>query len=192
MISPFRWPPRSPSAGLACFAGGCCYGTVTSLPWGVDFGDGADRHPSQLYESAFHLRAAVVLYQFQRRDILPGRLIRVYFVAYCLYRFLTEFIRPEPGLWLGLTGYQWAALALLPVLCRVALSDVLSGRGGRRRARRHPARRPRFPGANLLKETWTLCPECLRSVAGTDLPCEDGRVYLRTRVSRTWQRAWPW
>ena len=82
---------------LACFSGGCCYGTVTSLPWGVDFGDGQPRHPSQLYESAFHLCAALVLYQFQRRGMLQGRLMRAYFIAYCLYRFLTEFIRPSRG-----------------------------------------------------------------------------------------------
>src|SRR4051794_8833237 len=23
---------------LACFSAGCCYGTVTRLPWGIDFG----------------------------------------------------------------------------------------------------------------------------------------------------------
>jgi uncharacterized radical SAM superfamily Fe-S cluster-containing enzyme/prolipoprotein diacylglyceryltransferase len=155
---------------LACFVGGCCYGTVTSLPWGVDFGDGQPRHPSQLYESAFHLCAALVLYQFQRRGILQGRLIRVYFIAYCLYRFCTEFIRPEPGLWLGLTGYQWAAL-LLAVLFAVWRCPSCS-----------PRRAARPQGGILetpldasqgqrLKDTWALCPHCLRSVAG--------RVFLR-------------
>src|SRR2546426_6191774 len=46
---------------LACFSAGCCFGTATDLPWGVDFGDGIRRHPTQLYESLFHLAAAFTL-----------------------------------------------------------------------------------------------------------------------------------
>ncbi len=155
---------------LACFFGGCCYGTVTSLPWGVDFGDGQPRHPSQLYESAFHLCAALVLHQFQRRGILRGRLMRVYFIAYCLYRFLTEFIRPEPALWLGLTGYQWAALLLAGFFSVWRCPSC-----GPRRVERPRGGILETPldasKCFLLKTTWALCPECLRSVAG--------RVFLR-------------
>lgn len=47
------------AAGIAigrwgCFLSGLpdfTYGTPTTLPWGVDFGDGIPRHPVQLYES---------------------------------------------------------------------------------------------------------------------------------------------
>ena len=99
---------------LGCFHAGCCHGTPTTLPWGVDFGDGVARHPTQLYESAFHLSAAIVLWQLQRRGMFRGQLIRLYLVAYFVYRFGTEFIRPEPTIWLGLTGYQLAALVLTP------------------------------------------------------------------------------
>ncbi len=56
---------------FACFHAGCCYGTVTSLAWGVDFGDGQRRHPTQLYEAAFHLSAAVVLYQLAAAENAP-------------------------------------------------------------------------------------------------------------------------
>ena len=70
---------------LGCFHAGCCHGTPTTLPWGVDFGDGVARHPTQLYESAFHLSAAIVLWQLQRRGMfrgpayppLPGGLLRL-------------------------------------------------------------------------------------------------------------------
>ena len=44
-------------AGLADFT----YGTPTSLPWGVDFGDGIGRHPVQLYESLAMAAMFVVL-----------------------------------------------------------------------------------------------------------------------------------
>lgn len=40
---------------LGCFFAGLpdyTYGVPTSVPWGVDFGDGIPRHPVQLYESA--------------------------------------------------------------------------------------------------------------------------------------------
>ncbi|HYV34530.1 MAG TPA: prolipoprotein diacylglyceryl transferase family protein [Gemmataceae bacterium] len=100
---------------LACFSGGCCFGTPTDLPWAVDFGDGVRRHPTQLYEFAFHATAAVVLLQLQARGLLRGQLVKLYILAYLAYRFATEFIRPEPRLWLDLSVYQWAALVLWPV-----------------------------------------------------------------------------
>src|SRR4051812_14291708 len=52
---------------LACFSAGCCYGSVTRLRWAVTFGDGLPRHPTQLYEFAFHASAACVLAWLQRR-----------------------------------------------------------------------------------------------------------------------------
>jgi phosphatidylglycerol:prolipoprotein diacylglycerol transferase len=103
---------------LACFVGGCCYGAPTNLPWGVRFqsaGDDLARHPTQLYEAAFHLGMAGVLLALQRQGRFRGQLVKLYILCYLAYRFLTEFIRPEPQIWLGLTGYQWAALALTPV-----------------------------------------------------------------------------
>lgn len=100
---------------IACFTAGCCFGRETTLPWGVDFGDGLRRHPTQLYETVFHLAAAAVLAALQRRGMFRGQLIKLYFLSYFVYRFATEFIRPEPRLWLNLTGYQWAALAFMPL-----------------------------------------------------------------------------
>lgn len=103
---------------VACFAGGCCYGAATSLPWGVTFaraGDALPRHPTQLYEAAFHLAVAALLLVLQQRGLFRFQLVKLYILSYLAYRFATEFIRPEPQVLLGLTGYQWAALALAPV-----------------------------------------------------------------------------
>lgn len=108
---------------LACFSAGCCYGTPTTLPWGVDFG-GGPRHPTQLYESAFHLSAAAALVVMERRGIFRGQRIKLYIMAYLVYRIASEFIRPEPKLWLDLTGYQWACLVLLPVFAALWLRDA--------------------------------------------------------------------
>ncbi|HVS39999.1 MAG TPA: hypothetical protein VMS17_30855, partial [Gemmataceae bacterium] len=41
-----------------------------------------------------------------------GQRLKLYLIAYGVYRFLTEYIRPEPRWWPGLTFYQWAALGL--------------------------------------------------------------------------------
>ena len=111
---------------LACFVGGCCYGTPTDAPWGVVFRnvDSQPRHPTQLYEAAFHLAAAVVLWRLRATGRFHGQLIKVYFFAYFAYRFSTEFIRPEAELWAGLTGYQWACLALVPVFAALWIRDA--------------------------------------------------------------------
>lgn len=118
---------------LACFQGGCCYGTVTSLPWGVVFptavGDATlARHPTQLYEAVFHLTAAVVLVWLGRRGMFPGQLIKLYLIAYLGYRFLSEFVRPEARIWLGLTGYQWAAVVLIPLFVLLWVHDARARR----------------------------------------------------------------
>lgn len=108
---------------VACFVGGCCYGAPTDLPWGVDFGDGLRRHPTQLYEAAFHLAMAAVLVALARRGLFRLQRIKLYILTYLGYRFLTEFLRPEPVLAVGLTGYQWAAIALVPVFALLWIVD---------------------------------------------------------------------
>jgi phosphatidylglycerol:prolipoprotein diacylglycerol transferase len=81
----------------------------------VVFHDGIPRHPTQLYEAAFHASAAVFLAWAGRRGLFRLQRIKLYIMAYLVYRFFTEFIRPEPVAALGLTAYQWGALVLLPV-----------------------------------------------------------------------------
>ena len=163
---------------LGCFHAGCCHGSMTSLPWGVDFGDGQLRHPTQLYEFFFHACAAVALFQLYRRDLLRGQHIRLYFLAYFIYRFLTEFVRPEARLWIGLTGYQWGAIFLTLVLlvwglpcCRARWTWR-----SRRRAIGRPIACSLQP--NVLKQTLPLCPTCLQKVPGVVFE-QQGRVMLR-------------
>jgi phosphatidylglycerol:prolipoprotein diacylglycerol transferase len=113
---------------LACFVGGCCYGKPTGLPWGLVFHDGIPRHPTQLYEAAFHASAAVFLAWCERRGLFRLQRIKLYFMAYLVYRFFTEFLRPEPIVALGLTAYQWGALVLLPVFAWLWHRDAPAAR----------------------------------------------------------------
>ena len=113
---------------VACFFGGCCFGRPTELPWGVVFSNLEEsspitRHPTQLYEATFHFVAAFILAYLQSRKLLRGQLIKLYIVSYLVFRFATEFIRPEQQIMLGMTGYQWAALALAPLFLWLWVRD---------------------------------------------------------------------
>ena len=115
---------------LACFCGGCCYGTPTSVPWAVTFPNVDDlaRHPTQLYESVFHLTATFTAAWMIRRGMLKGQLIKLYFLTYFVYRFLTEFIRPEAEVIGGLTAYQWSAVVFAGVFASLWRRDAIAFR----------------------------------------------------------------
>jgi phosphatidylglycerol:prolipoprotein diacylglycerol transferase len=108
---------------LACFHAGCCFGTVTDLPWACRFGDGLPRHPTQIYEAIFHAGASAALVSFKAAGRFRGQLIKLYFLSYFGFRFVTEFLRPEPVLGLGLTSYHWAAAVLAPVFIALWFAD---------------------------------------------------------------------
>jgi prolipoprotein diacylglyceryltransferase len=55
---------------------------------------------------------AGVLLWLTLRNLLPRQRLKFYLIAYAIYRFLTEYIRPEPTWLLGLTFYQWACVVL--------------------------------------------------------------------------------
>ena len=48
----------------------------------------------------------------------------MYLIAYGGFRFLTEFIRPEPPAWGGLTFYQWVGLGMMAGLSLQWLIDA--------------------------------------------------------------------
>lgn len=108
------------SAGrIGCFLAGCCFGSVADLPWSCTFetaGDSLPRHPTQLYEFAFHASAVGWLYVSEQRGWLKERRLVVYLLAYLAYRFVTEWIRPEVVIAAGLTAYQVACVALAVLL----------------------------------------------------------------------------
>ncbi len=98
---------------IGCFLRGCCYGVQTKLPWGVDFGDGISRHPTQIYEILF-LSAMFVYINFKLK-LKPesGKLFDTFMIIYFSYRFMVEFIRVEPKIFLHLTMFQWLSLLII-------------------------------------------------------------------------------
>jgi prolipoprotein diacylglyceryltransferase len=99
---------------VGCYFGGLedhTYGVATSLPWGVDFGDGVSRHPTQLYEVLF--LGGLALMMLRMRAALPeGGQFRAFLILYMLWRLVIDFLKP--GVFLGgMTALQWCcALSL--------------------------------------------------------------------------------
>ena len=116
---------------IGCFLAGLSdgtYGLPTALPWGVDFGDGIPRHPTQLYEIVF---AVVLGWGLQRAAPflapVPGLRFKLMLSAYLLWRLGIDSLKPVPfDYGLGLSGIQ--------VVCFLALLFYLPalGRDGRR------------------------------------------------------------
>jgi prolipoprotein diacylglyceryltransferase len=127
---------------IGCFLAGLpdnTYGIPTNLPWGVNFGDGIPRHPTQLYEIIFLLALVpfldvvlnrIVILGFAgspagsghlntasvgpgRRHFLPGDAFKVFMVAYLSFRLIIDFIKPYPRIFFGFGGIQWACLLIL-------------------------------------------------------------------------------
>ncbi len=99
---------------IGCFLTGLAdntHGVATSLPWGVDFGDGVPRHPTQLYEIAFLLAWGGVIRWRKRYPYEEGDLFKLFLAGYLAYRFGVDFIKPYPGVYAGLTQIQLACLA---------------------------------------------------------------------------------
>ncbi len=103
---------------VGCFLAGLADGThglPTDLPWGVDFGDGIPRHPTQLYEIAFAGLLWLALKRLQRRFApQPGLLFKLMLVAYLSWRLAIDALKPVPFAYpLGLSGIQWVCLLTL-------------------------------------------------------------------------------
>jgi len=114
---------------IGCFVAGLAddtYGTATTLPWGVDFGDGVRRHPTQLYEILFLLVLAGVLWRMSKRRHRNGALFRVFMGSYLAWRLVVDFIKPQP-LVRGLNMIQWACLL---GLLAVGVGAVMKHREG--------------------------------------------------------------
>ncbi len=101
-----------------CFIAGLedgTFGLPTNLPWGIDFGDGILRHPTQLYEIVF----AALLWLLLRRVRLgwaaqPGLLFKAMLSSYLLWRLLVDGFKPVPFDY----GFGWSGIQ---VVCALAL-----------------------------------------------------------------------
>ena len=95
---------------LGCTSAGCCAGqTCVTETWWTWHG----RIPVQPMEVAFHAGCALALWWAARRGWATGRRLAIYLTVYGVVRFALEFARENPPIALGLTWYQFLALALV-------------------------------------------------------------------------------
>ena len=113
---------------IGCFLTGLAddtYGSPTTLPWGIDFGDGVPRHPTQLYEILFLAALGIWLVVYSRRSHLQGDIFKLFMVGYIVWRFLIDFLKPGKRVF-GVTVIQLVCVLVLvyyvPHLVRIAKS----------------------------------------------------------------------
>jgi phosphatidylglycerol:prolipoprotein diacylglycerol transferase len=155
-----------------CFLAGCDYGLPTAQAWGVRFPPGSlaaldharrgfvphgapslPVHPTQLYEAAVGLLAALLAAATLARGRRDGRAFLTFLLTYAVGRFAIELLRGDQdrGQALGLSTAQWVSVAIV-----TALGAAWLTRKGRARCWGPPWRsaprsarpdaRPRRPG----------------------------------------------
>ena len=103
---------------IGCYIAGLqddTFGNPTALPWGVDFGDGIRRHPTQMYDMLFAVGALAVLLAL--RPALAresGLQFKLMLTAYLLWRLLIDGLKPVPFEFPG-------GLGGIQLVCAVAL-----------------------------------------------------------------------
>jgi len=98
---------------VGCLMAGCCYGTITSVPWSIQYGANSYAfndhihnnlipatntlslpiHPVPLYEVAGCILILILLFRIKRYLIAPGNFFIASIGLYALVRFFTEFFR---------------------------------------------------------------------------------------------------
>ncbi len=108
---------------VGCFLNGCCFGSVSELPWAVHYpaGSEADRnfhgeavHPVQLYET-LEQTILVFVYFYLVRRAPRGVAMSCYLIIYGILRFLNELVRGDnPKYFDAFTPAQLVGLLIVP------------------------------------------------------------------------------
>lgn len=115
---------------IGCFIAGLqddTYGIATTLPWGVDFGDGIRRHPTQLYDILFAAVALLVLRHW--RPVLAresGLQFKLMLAGYLLWRLAIDGLKPVPFVFPGgLSGIQLVCLVALVIYLPMVVKQFM-------------------------------------------------------------------
>jgi phosphatidylglycerol---prolipoprotein diacylglyceryl transferase len=97
-------------------------GGPTSLPWGIDYGDGVARHPLPAYEILFLVALWYFLrYVRNKNSLAPGSLFMIMMLSYTVYRFGMEFAKNDYVYPWGLSAIQTVCLLGIVYYYRVLL-----------------------------------------------------------------------
>lgn len=115
---------------IGCFLAGLyddTYGIATSLPWGVDFGDGVARHPTQIYDMLFAAvgLAAALRWRGTPSAAARGLAFKLLLAAYLLWRLLIDGLKPVPYAYVfGLSGIQLVCAVALVLYAPLVLGQL--------------------------------------------------------------------
>jgi prolipoprotein diacylglyceryltransferase len=115
---------------IGCFLNGVyepTFGVETTFPWGMDLGDGLQRHPVALYEITFLLFLLLCLRLFQSKLLIfNGLRFKVFMITYFLFRFFIEYIKPTPKFYFGFSVVQATSLLLIAYYYKTILGFLSS------------------------------------------------------------------
>jgi len=107
---------------IGCTINGCCYGILTSLPWGVVYTHpdsyaplGIAIHPTQVYEIIYNLIVFGILLTLKGRFKPEGSLFLIYLGLYSLWRVGIDFLRVGTPFLFGLHQAQVVAIIVLAI-----------------------------------------------------------------------------
>ncbi len=113
---------------VGCLLNGCCFGSITTLPWGINYPIGTPAHwlhlfvdlipnthlsslnvhPIQLYETIFHIISIFSIIKIGKKFKNSNTVLLFYFGSYLIFRIFIEFIRDMNNIW-------WSALSFGPL-----------------------------------------------------------------------------
>jgi phosphatidylglycerol---prolipoprotein diacylglyceryl transferase len=100
---------------IGCFSMGVyeqTYGTVSSLPWAMNLGDGKLRNPVTLFEILFLICTWIFMAQLEKNYVLnEGARFKIFMILYLLFRILLDFIKPHFTFNIGLSTIQLTCIS---------------------------------------------------------------------------------
>jgi phosphatidylglycerol:prolipoprotein diacylglycerol transferase len=106
---------------LGCLMNGCCYGTPTTLPWGLVYTDpqsfgfngGFPTHPTVVYEIIYCVIVFAVLMILRKRLKPDGSLFALYLALYAVWRLGIDFLRGGNPFFFSLHEAQFISIIVL-------------------------------------------------------------------------------
>jgi phosphatidylglycerol:prolipoprotein diacylglycerol transferase len=115
-------------ARIGCFFAGCCYGTVTTVPWAIIYTQQISTapvcqplHPTQLYSAIILFLIFIALrYALRSKLTIPGQMTAAYLMMMSVERFSMDFVRAD------LVYGSWWPATVLSVHQLIALGIFVS------------------------------------------------------------------
>lgn len=109
---------------FGCLFNGCCYGKVTSVPWGLEYTNPASlapvgvlAQPTVIYEIIFCVVGFLILLKLRCKFKPAGSLFVIYLSLYAAWRIGIDFLRDGNPFLLGL--HQAQVISIFLLLCTI-------------------------------------------------------------------------